>query len=167
MPGWKRRYRQLRYFIYLLGLCIILILILVFLNRVDYLHLKAEQMAVQGMIRSMQAAVLMQTDLGNASQKRADPGENPMNFMDYIPDNYLGELDRVQPKKIQGGQWYFDKNKDMLIYRIKNTEGFGSKLSGPARIRFKIKEAKDIKHPKTILSCGPELCLAIAEPYTW
>ncbi len=131
------------------------------------MHLKAEKMSVQGMIRSMQAAVLMQTDLGDAFQKRADPGDNPLKFMEDLPANYLGGISSGQPERIKGGRWYFDKKVDMLIYRIDNSEGFKSELSGPARIRFKLRNAQKVHNSSKILSCGPNLCLVLAEPYTW
>jgi len=57
---------------------------------------------------------------------------------DWLPGNYIGELEAPNPEEIGKGKWYFDKSEGLLIYRVSNSEFFHSELNGAPRIRFKI-----------------------------
>jgi len=168
-PAWTRQRKLLRFFEYPLALCLILILVTFILGEVHDLHGQAERMAVQGMIRSLQGAVLMQTSRKvHPSGEDIAPGDNPMQLMEELPKSYLGARSDVNPDKIKGGRWYFDTDKQMLIYRVKNAAGFASELSGPPRIRLRLEAARKMQvGQERSLACGPRLCLVLQEPYTW
>ena len=53
--------------------------------------------------------------------------------------NYIGELFGPDINNVAPGAWYYDRDSNLLIYRVKNTEFFYSQLEGPARIRYEIK----------------------------
>jgi hypothetical protein len=66
-------------------------------------------------------------------------------FHNWMPGNYIGELEAPDPDLIPGGKWYFDVPENTLVYRVNNPEYFYSELEGPPRIRFQARvEYKDV-----------------------
>lgn len=61
----------------------------------------------------------------------------PPRIHNWLPGNYIGELESTNPEDIEKGKWYFDKTEGMLVYRVNNSEFFHSELSGIPRIRFR------------------------------
>ena len=55
-----------------------------------------------------------------------------------LPARYLGELDSPDINTLDSGYWYYDKVNKVLVYLVNNTEFFTSKLTNPARIRFRV-----------------------------
>jgi len=49
--------------------------------------------------------------------------ENPIDWLQNRPDNYLGEFD-VEPDTDLRGKWYFDKTRRELVYTINNRRHF-------------------------------------------
>lgn len=65
-------------------------------------------------------------------------GSNPMALVDRPPDNYIGAFGDPDPAAIDGGHWYFDREQDVLVYRVRHARYFHSELAGPPRVRFRI-----------------------------
>jgi len=148
--------------------CIILILMGVFLNKMRHLQAKAERLNVQATVENMRAAVLLARILPKHKDmegRNARAGGNPVALLKeetgLEPSGYLGELEKVDPEEIAPGHWYFDLSQRALIYRLRSTDGFESALSGPARVRFCIREAVKGK------VVGAPLHLEPCEPYRW
>lgn len=55
------------------------------------------------------------------------------------PPGYIGELDDPDPATIDGYQWYFDRSRGILVYRVANDGYFTSDLAGAPRIRFQLR----------------------------
>ena len=55
-----------------------------------------------------------------------------------LPANYHGALDNTDPEEVAGGDWYFDRRTDRLVYRVNNTEYFAGDFPGPARVEFTV-----------------------------
>lgn len=54
------------------------------------------------------------------------------------PPNYIGELSNADPAEIEAGNWYFDLEEKILIYRIRNAEFFYADSNGVPSLKFKI-----------------------------
>jgi len=49
--------------------------------------------------------------------------ENPVNWLQNPPENYLGEFD-LTPDADLRGKWYFDKTRRELVYTVNNRRHF-------------------------------------------
>jgi hypothetical protein len=49
--------------------------------------------------------------------------ENPVNWLQDHPENYLGEFD-LRPDADLRGKWYFDKTRHELVYTVNNRRHF-------------------------------------------
>jgi hypothetical protein len=49
--------------------------------------------------------------------------ENPINWLQIQPENYLGEFEQA-PTTDARGKWYFDKTRRELVYTINNRRHF-------------------------------------------
>lgn len=65
-------------------------------------------------------------------------GANPMRLLAETPDNYLGEIDGVQPAQLPAGHWYFDRATGELVYLVRYAEYFRTDLPGVPRMVFKV-----------------------------
>lgn len=59
-------------------------------------------------------------------------------YYNWLPSNYLGRLANPDLETIPAGYWFYDTDKNILVYKVNNTEFFQSNLEGVPRIRFKI-----------------------------
>ena len=66
-------------------------------------------------------------------------GANPMRFLAEQPENYLGEVNGVDPANLPPGNWYFDDASDELVYLVRYTDYFRTELPGPARMVFRVR----------------------------
>ena len=165
--SWTRQRRGIRLFEVALVIGLISVLVVVILHRLDDLHSKAERLAAQGVIRSLQGAVLVHTGTGKEAST-IGPVSNPMQLLQHLPGNYLGELEDVQPEEIKGGQWYFDTEKKMLIYRVDNPVIFEAGEGNAKRISFSLHSAQRMQTgSQHALACGPVLCLVVEDEHAW
>lgn len=65
-------------------------------------------------------------------------GANPMGFLAEVPDNYLGEIDRMRPEQLPRGHWYFDSNTGELVYLVRYDQYFRTDLAGVPRLVFRV-----------------------------
>ncbi len=67
---------------------------------------------------------------------------NPMDLLLDPPSNYIGEFDFVDTASIERRVWYFDLNRNELVYLINDNEGVFLDVDGrlvpTQEIRFKI-----------------------------
>ncbi len=63
--------------------------------------------------------------------------ENPMDWLDRKPPNYLGEY-RQNARTVPRGAWYFDPANHELIYLPLLDEYFVPDSEGQIRIRFRV-----------------------------
>lgn len=63
--------------------------------------------------------------------------ENPINWLERPPENYLGEIASPESKKISPGSWYFDRAKNQLAYRLNLDGHFEGARDGDPEIRFR------------------------------
>lgn len=149
----------LRLLEYVVTALVILLLMLRMLSRTEALQVEAERLSMQGVVRSLEAAVLLASILEDGRRPpEFRPGGNPMALIEQRPANYLGEFDGADPEAIAGGQWYFDARQRTLLYRVRHADYFQTPLPAPARARFKVAPTDD---------GTPGLAVIALEPYRW
>jgi len=121
---------------------LVAILFTVGLNKYFDLLVDVERATMEQTVGSMRSALAMQVAnrivRGDIGSIRSLAETNPMNYLAERPKNYLGELQNADPSAIEGGDWYFEKSGDYLVYRVKYSRYFRSPLAGPPRVRLRI-----------------------------
>ena len=124
--------------------CIIAVLCGVFLNRMGRAQAMIERQNFLTTVSAMQTAALLQSVM---RPQEVAPGDNPAevyhNQFGLLPAGYVGEPDRPDPAAVAGGDWYFDKGDKRLVYRVRSTGYFRSRLPGAARIRMQLARQAD------------------------
>jgi general secretion pathway protein G len=122
--------------------CVVSILAVVLLNRMQFYQRAAEKAAMEqttGAIRSalnLQVAALVAKDRTDFLPELLK--ENPMDWLAQKPANYAGEYfgDKAEGNVVSG-QWYFDLKDRNLVYLMHNRNGFFGKNAAPTPIRFR------------------------------
>lgn len=122
--------------------CIFSVLIAIFLNRVEYYQELAEKTAMEENIGAIQSALNLQHSKhyvnGNAGNITLLPTENPMKWLQKLPQNYAGEFYDPKPDAITPGSWIFDLKAHEMIYVPSRTDHFVPGKDGLKWIRFHI-----------------------------
>jgi len=130
----------------LLELVVVIIIISILglfaIDRVFAIRIAAEQASVKQLVGTIKSALglkVAQLALeGNMVAVSKLDKSNPLLLLSQTPANYIGEKDNSN-KIIEPGVWYFNKKQNALIYNIRYSEGFETKLKGLPRIRYRIK----------------------------
>ncbi len=111
-------------------------------TRLGRLQLDAERAAMQQVLQGVRSVLNLQVASWFASGRTRDlrefVGSNPMEQFSPPPASYVGRVRADDASWIRGGQWYFDEDDGLLIYRVQNEQYFECSLAGPPRARFKI-----------------------------
>ena len=99
----------------------------VLLQRTLYLQEYAEMTAMDLTVANLRTGLRYKTgDLlirDKVSEIATLADENPVNWLQDHPENYLGEFD-LKPNTDLRGKWYFDKTRHELVYTINNRRHF-------------------------------------------
>jgi prepilin-type N-terminal cleavage/methylation domain-containing protein len=99
----------------------------VLLQRMFYLQEYAEMTAMDLTVANLRTGLRYKTgDLlmrDKMSEIATLADENPVNWLQNHPENYLGEFD-LKPDMDLRGKWYFDKTRHELVYTINNRRHF-------------------------------------------
>ena len=99
----------------------------VLLQRMLYVQEYAEMTAMELTVANVRTGLRYKTgDLlirGKVSEIATLADENPVNWLQNHPENYLGEFD-LKPDTDLRGKWYFDKTRHELVYTINNRRHF-------------------------------------------
>jgi len=127
---------------------------------------------VRGNIRSALGLETAQLALqGKLNQLPKLAGSNPFSLLAQNPSDYIGEFKNNNPKTQQLGIWYFNPTEQAIIYNLRYSKDFKTKLKGQPRVRFRIKliySDKNRNHrydAKIDTIAG--LDLLPLEPYQW
>ncbi len=151
--------------------CIVAVLLVVFLNRVLFYQEQVEKAGMIGVITSVQSSLNMQ-QLGylirNEDAKIANlTKDNPINWLDDKPPNYVGEFFDPALDTIAPGNWAFDLKSRDLIYVPDNTRNISFAGDGKKWLRFRVKleqeGAKDTTGKGSVISASFEP----VAPYRW
>ncbi len=99
----------------------------VLLHRMLYLQEYAEMTAMDLTVANLRTGLRYKTgDLlirDKLSEIPTLADENPVNWLQDHPENYLGEFD-LRPDADLRGKWYFDKTRHELVYTVNNRRHF-------------------------------------------
>jgi general secretion pathway protein G len=104
------------------------------LARVEENEVTWMRVAVETSMNSEALALLIR---GKEAQIPLILGKNPIEFLDRLPRNYLGEFCSLDTKKVTPGNWYFDKCDMKLVYLLKNRKFLADGQSNV--LKFKVK----------------------------
>ena len=110
----------------------------------------AEHAAFDGVSGWLQAGLNMRLSRavgGQQPELLADlEGANPMRLLEEVmvpPSNYLGELGGQEAQQAEPGNWYFDLQQRVLIYRFRYREAMeGFERAADQRIGLRLKFVK-------------------------
>ena len=118
------------------------VLIATILNRVEYYQELAEKTAMEQNVGAIQSALTMEHGKlyvhGNAGDISLLATQNPMKWLQKLPQNYAGEFYAPTPKSVPPGSWMFDLKSRDLIYVLDRSEHFVPGKDGGKWIRFHI-----------------------------
>jgi len=121
---------------------IISTLFAVFTNRVWYYQEMAEKTSMEENVGAIQSALTMQQGKNYVRGNSEDLGklttENPMNWLQKRPQNYVGEFYAATPKSVAPGSWVFDLKSRELIYVLDRSDHFVPGKDGGKWIRFHV-----------------------------
>lgn len=91
--------------------------------------------AVKSALRSRMASLLVE---GRAQEYVQLAQQNPLDWLDVMPPNYVGKLPLPGGAGVPPGSWYFDPEDRMLVYMVKNGNYFEPDSMGRKRIRLRV-----------------------------
>lgn len=110
------------------------------LDRLISYQGETERVAAKQLISSLRTALAMRS--AEAMARGGDAGlmtlahQNPMRWLQNMPENYLGEYYSVPKEGLPNGNWYFDRRAQTLVYL---PSGYKSFASGIQKIQmFKV-----------------------------
>lgn len=146
---------------------IALILLGIFVNRMQFYQEQAEKTAMEGVAATLASAFSLQ--YAQLLTKGGHPGAllevNPLNWLTEKPKNYCGEFYAPTADRVEGGNWFFDLKSRELVYVVRNGAHFKVDQTGLARVRFHV-EASDRLLPAAGAG-SPGLKFKVVEPYEW
>jgi general secretion pathway protein G len=133
------------------------------LSRFDYYREQAEMAAARQLVGALRTALQVRAAqlaaTGHDEELRRLAADNPMNWLDRKPENYLGEYYAPDPGQIGRPGWVFDPRDRILVYLLPDAEKFSF---GTSRLlRFKV---EFLRIPGPAGSAGsekPKLSLAL------
>ncbi|WP_221249780.1 prepilin-type N-terminal cleavage/methylation domain-containing protein [Desulfuromonas versatilis] len=147
------------------------ILFLVALGRLLGLQVDAERVTMEMQAGALRSALSLQAARYLAQDRPQKLAElvfvNPIEHLVERPKNYLGELDGPDPEGVEGGNWYYDRKKQLLVYRVKNELYFSSAAGGAAAARFRVLPVFDDREDGSPGGSIVGLQLAALETYGW
>lgn len=111
--------------------------------RLMALQAEAERVAMETVLGTLRSALGMKVAKSivrhQLSGLPAFEASNPMDQLAELPTNYLGEIERPDPNRLEGGNWYFDRSERTLVYLVRNKARFSGGAVNPPRARFAIR----------------------------
>jgi general secretion pathway protein G len=151
---------------------IAVVLMALFLDRARFYQEQAEKTAMEGIVATVQSALVLQygqlMTRGQAADVAALVRDNPVNWLQKKPRNYLGEFYDVSAAKLETGSWAFDLKTRELVYLVRN--GQNLKMEGRKLIRFHVAQQHEASRLPSMQNAPPELTGLLFEPvvpYTW
>lgn len=132
----------------LIALILASIMVLVFFAKVEKISVAVERESVQQSLSSIRVGIQMfvLSDIirgGGTADMRSYENTNPMRFQEKLPMNYAGEFDPEETANIVGGQWYYDKSANHLVYRVAHYPLFEGDSRRELRYRLQFSDAAD------------------------
>ncbi|OIQ77451.1 hypothetical protein GALL_408530 [mine drainage metagenome] len=112
-----------------------------FAHRFLYLQEYAEKTVMEMTLMNVRAGLRYKVaGLMMENRERELPAllqDNPVDWLEKPPSNYLGEILHPERQEITPGNWYFDASRRQLAYRLNLSAHFSGAREGDAELRFK------------------------------
>jgi prepilin-type N-terminal cleavage/methylation domain-containing protein len=153
---------------------VIVVLMGLFLNRAMFYMEQAEKTAMEQVAGTIQSALTLQYGQilvrGNPSDVAALVQDNPMNWLQKRPRNYVGEFYNPTPLAVDSGNWMFDLKSRDLVYVVRIANNFKPGKDGKKWIRFHVAVNYEASRLPSLQNAPPELTGIVfepVEPYSW
>jgi general secretion pathway protein G len=153
---------------------VISIVALTLLNRLSYYQEMAEKADMEYTISALKSALRMRMAKlmieGRAQEFRALAEQNPMDWLEKKPANYLTLEVPHDPRFSLEGTWYFDSTARVLTYIPKHNEYFQPDRSGQKRVRLHLVYLRNEavgSSDERITRPTDSVAVALIEPYKW
>jgi prepilin-type N-terminal cleavage/methylation domain-containing protein len=158
----------------MVAISVISIVGIVLLNRLSYYQEMAEKADMEYTVSAIKSALRMRMASlmieGRAQEFRSLAQENPMDWLEKKPANYLTLQLPVDPRFSLAGQWYFDAPNRMLVYLPKHNDYFQPDKSGQKRVRLQVTYLRnEAAHVNDNRPNRPtdSVAVTLIEPYKW
>lgn len=159
----------------LLAVVMMSVLLGVAIDRLIFLQIRAERIAMEQMVGIMRSGLYIRVAellaRNELAQIPALADSNPVERLAQPPPNYRGELFGPDPASIERGNWYFDSRDRLLVYVVDNVDAFDTALPPPPRARFRVVLVFDDLNKDGRYDAGVDslrgVRLTEAEPFTW
>ena len=131
MPGARRQSGATRLELAVATVLAVL-LVGVLLNSIISYQAEGERVAAKQLIGSLRTAFAVRS--AQAISTRGEPGllalaqQNPMNWLQRRPANYLGEYYSPRKEALPRGNWFFDRRATTLVYLPAGQKSFSSEI---------------------------------------
>lgn len=116
------------------------VLVGVFLSRVRDYQRQTQQVAMAQMLGALRTSLRVQAlQLHLAGQRDRLPAlasQNPFDWLQEKPPNYLGEFDAPALEKLPAGNWLYDRKEQKVIYLLSGGNIFSQASVGA--VKFKV-----------------------------
>jgi len=156
-------------------LVIVSILLWVIGTRFFQIQMYAEQAATEQVLGALQRTLGTKVAeyyvKGETKRIETLEASNPMDFLAQVPKTYLGALRQPKPGTVQGGHWYFDAGKRILVYHVRNADQVEGGARNPARLRWSVRLQYEDRNGNNIFDSGLEQVVSVQlvplEPFRW
>ncbi len=135
------------------------------LNRLHYYQETAEKTNMEATVKALQSGLRFEMARALMAGQKIDfqrlIHENPMNWLEKKPPNYLGEYGSHMGDPARGG-WYFDAAKRELIYLPALGDHFVPDSEGQIRVRYRVELLAGKSPSETVMARLKEV-----ETYSW
>ncbi len=162
----------------LIELIVVITLIVVlmgfFFKSALFYQEQAEKTAMENVVGVLQSELTMQygqlLTRGKPSDVPALAQDNPMNWLQKLPQNYSGEFYDPTPLAVAPGHWMFDLKTRELVYVLSIATHFKPGRDGKEWIRFHISQTYEASRLPSLHAAPPDLTGLLfvpVEPYSW
>jgi len=156
-------------------LVIVSILLWVIGTRFFQIQMYAEQAATEQVLGALQSTLGTKVAeyyvKGETQRIETLEASNPMDHLAQVPKTYLGALRQPQPATIEGGYWYFDSGKRILVYQVRNADQVEGGARNPARLRWAVRLQYEDRNGNKTFDSGLEHVVGVQlvplEPFRW
>jgi prepilin-type N-terminal cleavage/methylation domain-containing protein len=120
-----------------IAISIVAILFTALLTRVWFYQREVERIATEQVVRALQLQLVSMTVRGRMNDLSGLGEQNPMDWLERKPPNYLGAFYGPNQDELELGNWFFDKKEKKLVYLYSRSEN--SDVTTPKRLNFKVK----------------------------
>lgn len=144
------------------------------LDRLFYYQELAEKAEMEYTISAVKSALRLRMAEMLVAGRAQDYGllaaDNPMNWLEQKPRNYLGTLAENENADLKQGSWYFDARSRELIYTVNRGDHLQVEHSIGKQIRWRVVEIKTAvpaEGRSSIIHGANSVAIKLITPYRW